>query len=122
MVVRPAVQGGIGPARTTRRPPWRRSAPDSVRGWLAPLFNERNEAVRIMIRNLIRDAHLSGTKVGICGQAPSDYPDFAAFLVDIGIDSISLNPDSVIKVKRRVAEQESERQPFIDELPLAYPS
>jgi pyruvate,water dikinase len=74
---------------------------------LAPLFDERNEAVRIMIRNLIHDAHDAGVKVGICGQAPSDYPDFAAFLVDIGIDSISLNPDSVIKVKRRIGEQEA---------------
>ena len=44
--------------------------------------------------------------VGICGQAPSDYPDFAAFLVREGIDSISLNPDSVVKVLRRVAETE----------------
>jgi pyruvate,water dikinase len=60
-----------------------------------------------MIRNLIHDAHDAGVKVGICGQAPSDYPDFAAFLVDIGIDSISLNPDSVIKVKRRIGEQEA---------------
>lgn len=74
---------------------------------LAPLFDERNEAVRIMIRNLIHEAHDAGAKVGICGQAPSDYPDFAAFLVDIGIDSISLNPDSVIKVKRRIGEQEA---------------
>jgi pyruvate,water dikinase len=44
--------------------------------------------------------------VGICGQAPSDYPEFAAFLVEVGIDSISLNPDSVIQVKQRVAEAE----------------
>jgi pyruvate,water dikinase len=45
--------------------------------------------------------------VGICGQAPSDYPDFAAFLVERGIDSISLNPDSVITVKKRIAEAEN---------------
>jgi pyruvate,water dikinase len=45
--------------------------------------------------------------VGICGQAPSDYPEFAAFLVEEGIDSISLNPDSVIKVKKQVAETET---------------
>ena len=61
-----------------------------------------------MIRTLIRTAHESGVKVGICGQAPSDYPDFAAFLVEEGIDSISLNPDSVIGVLRRVAEVEKE--------------
>jgi pyruvate,water dikinase len=74
---------------------------------LAPLFDERNEAVKIMITKLINDAHEVGAKVGICGQAPSDYPEFAAFLVDIGIDSISLNPDSVIKVRRRISEQEA---------------
>jgi len=73
---------------------------------LAPLFDERNEAVKIMIRNLIHEAHLANRKVGICGQAPSDYPDFAAFLVESGIDSISLNPDSVIKTKRRVSTEE----------------
>jgi pyruvate,water dikinase len=59
-----------------------------------------------MIRSLIRSAKKSGTKVGICGQAPSDYPDFAAFLVGEGIDSISLNPDSVIATLRRVAQAE----------------
>jgi pyruvate,water dikinase len=60
-----------------------------------------------MIRNLIRDAHEVGSKVGICGQAPSDYPEFSAFLVEAGIDSISLNPDSIIKMKWVVARQES---------------
>jgi pyruvate,water dikinase len=74
---------------------------------LAPLFDERNEAVKILIRDLIHDAHEVGSKVGICGQAPSDYPDFAAFLVDTGIDSISLNPDSVIRTRRRIAEEEA---------------
>jgi pyruvate, water dikinase len=73
---------------------------------LAPLFDERNEAVMIMIRDLIASAHKAGSKVGICGQAPSDYPEFAAFLVQQGIDSISLNPDSILKVKVRVAEEE----------------
>jgi pyruvate,water dikinase len=74
---------------------------------LAPLFDERNESIKIMIRNLIHTAHNSGTKVGICGQAPSDYPEFAAFLVHEGIDSISLNPDSVVKVKERIAQEEA---------------
>jgi len=73
---------------------------------LADLFDERNEAVKKEIRRLIEAAHKKQTKVGICGQAPSDYPDFAAFLVEEGIDSISLNPDSVIEVKKRVAEVE----------------
>jgi pyruvate,water dikinase len=56
-----------------------------------------------MISGLITTAHKAGRKVGICGQAPSDYPDFAKFLVENGIDSISLNPDSVVKTKRLVA-------------------
>ncbi len=77
---------------------------------LAPLFDERNEAVKMMIRQVIKSAHKKGRKVGICGQAPSDYPDFAAFLVQTGIDSISLNPDSVIQVKYRIAEEEAKRQ------------
>jgi pyruvate,water dikinase len=74
---------------------------------LSELFDERDEAVTRMIRSLITSAHLAGRKVGICGQAPSDYPDFAEFLVSCGIDSISLNPDSVIKVIRQVAEAEA---------------
>jgi pyruvate,water dikinase len=73
---------------------------------LSTLFDERNDAVKLMIRNLITTAHQAGVKVGICGQAPSDYPDFAAFLVEAGIDSISLNPDSIVNVKHRVAEEE----------------
>jgi pyruvate,water dikinase len=74
---------------------------------LSELFDERDEAVTRMIRSLITSAHQAGRPVGICGQAPSDYPDFAEFLVACGIDSISLNPDSVIKVKRRVAAAEA---------------
>ena len=70
---------------------------------LSYLFDERNEAVKKMIASLIATAHKAGRKVGICGQAPSDYPDFAKFLVENGIDSISLNPDSVVKTKRLVA-------------------
>lgn len=58
-----------------------------------------------MVADLIRTAHEHETKVGICGQAPSDYPEFAAFLVEQDIDSMSLNPDSVIEVRRRVAER-----------------
>ena len=75
---------------------------------LAPIFDERNEAVKRMIADLIERAHAAGRKVGICGQAPSDYPDYAPFLVRLGIDSISLNPDSVIGVVQRVAEVERE--------------
>ena len=74
---------------------------------IAQLFDERNEAVKDQIRTLIEAAHAADTPVGICGQAPSDYPEFADFLVEAGIDSISLNPDSVVAVKKRVAEAES---------------
>lgn len=73
---------------------------------LKALFDERNEAVKRMIRSLIETAHRSGVKVGLCGQAPSDYPEFAEFLVEAGIDSISLNPDSVLPVIPHVAKAE----------------
>jgi pyruvate,water dikinase len=73
---------------------------------LAPLFDENNEAVKRMISELIEKAHKKGRKVGICGQAPSDYPDFAEFLVREGIDSISLNPDSVVDVITYIAKAE----------------
>ena len=64
---------------------------------VAPIFDERNPAVKALISQVIRAAKKKGRKIGICGQAPSDYPEFAEFLVQEGIDSISLNPDSVIK-------------------------
>ena len=83
---------------------------DRDSGELAHLFDERNLAVKRAIRHLINTAKQKGRKVGICGQGPSDYPDFAAFLVEAGIDSMSLNPDSVIRVKRRVAEAEALHQ------------
>ena len=73
---------------------------------LKELFDERNDAITRTISTLLETAQKTQTPVGICGQAPSDYPDFAAFLVEHGISSISLNPDSVIKVINRVAEQE----------------
>jgi pyruvate,water dikinase len=73
---------------------------------LAHLFDERNDAVRQMISSVIRTAHEQGRKVGLCGQAPSDHPEFAAFLVHAGIDSISVNPDSFLNVKQAVAQAE----------------
>jgi len=73
---------------------------------LSGLFDERNPAVKTMIRQLIEIAHEENTEIGICGQAPSDYPEFAEFLVEAGIDTISLNPDTVIETKGRVAESE----------------
>jgi pyruvate,water dikinase len=73
---------------------------------LAALFDERDEAVERMITEAIHKAHAAGIKIGICGQGPSNYPDFAAFLVGEGIDSISLNPDSFLKTVRIIAETE----------------
>jgi pyruvate,water dikinase len=73
---------------------------------LAGLFDEQNEAVRWMIRRVIAEAHAVGAKVGLCGQAPSNHPEFAAFLVECGIDSISVSPDSFIAVKHSVAAAE----------------
>ncbi len=73
---------------------------------LAPLFDERDPAVERLIADLIPRAHAAGAKVGICGQAPSNYPEFARFLVEQGIDTISLNPDSFVKTLKVVAEVE----------------
>ncbi len=73
---------------------------------LAGLFDEQDEAVKWMIRRVIVTAHESRTKVGLCGQAPSDHPEFAAFLVHCAIDSISVSPDSFVAVKRSVAAAE----------------
>jgi len=70
------------------------------------LFNENNEAVQQLIRSLIEVAHEEGVKVGLCGQAPSDYPQFARFLVECGIDSISFNPDAMIRGIGNIAEAE----------------
>ncbi len=78
---------------------------DSAR--LAALFDERNPAVTRSIESLISDAHASGRKVGLCGQRPSDDPSFAEFLVDAGIDSISVTPDAFLGVKANVAEAEA---------------
>lgn len=76
---------------------------------LAGLFDERDEAVKWMIRSVIEEAHKAGAKVGLCGQAPSDHPEFAEFLVGCGIDSVSVSPDSFVAVKQRVAKAEAER-------------
>ena len=73
---------------------------------LARLFDERSEAVKRFVAEAIRGAHAAGVKIGICGQAPSNYPEFAGFLVEQGIDSISLNPDSFVAAARHVAQTE----------------
>ncbi|MCX6766876.1 MAG: phosphoenolpyruvate synthase [Candidatus Moranbacteria bacterium] len=77
---------------------------DSVK--VAHVYDERNEAVKELIRQVIEKAHKSRRKVGICGQAPSDFLDFAKFLVEEKIDSISLNPDTVIKTMMEIGKME----------------
>jgi pyruvate,water dikinase len=76
---------------------------------LAPLFDEQDEAVKWMIENVIREAQKAGAKVGLCGQAPSDHPEFAEFLVRCRIDSMSVSPDSFVAVKEHVAAAEANR-------------
>ncbi|MEO7099646.1 MAG: phosphoenolpyruvate synthase [Luteolibacter sp.] len=73
---------------------------------IEPLFDEQNLAVKTMIAQVIAVCRRKGRKIGICGQAPSDYPDFARFLVEEGIDSISLNPDTVLKTTLAIIEKE----------------
>ncbi len=70
------------------------------------VFDERNDAVKRMVASAIETAKKNKRKIGICGQAPSDFPEFAEFLVECGIDSISLNPDSVIKTIMLVDKKE----------------
>ena len=64
---------------------------------MAHVYDENNEAVKVLIREAVRVAKAKGVKIGLCGQAPSDYPEFARFLVETGIDSISLAPDTIVK-------------------------
>jgi pyruvate,water dikinase len=73
---------------------------------VAHIFDERNQAVKSMIASVITVANAKGRKIGICGQAPSDYPEFAKFLVEQAIDSISLNPDAVMKTTAMILELE----------------
>jgi pyruvate,water dikinase len=75
---------------------------------VAHLYDERNPAVKRMIAQLIQTAKECGVKVGICGQGPSDHPDFAQFLVEQGIDSVSVTPDSVIKTIKAIHAVEQE--------------
>jgi pyruvate,water dikinase len=64
---------------------------------ISDLFSEQNEAVKDMIESVIVKAKEAGVKIGLCGQGPSDFPEFAKFLVEQGIDSISFNPDALLK-------------------------
>ncbi|UCH08281.1 MAG: phosphoenolpyruvate synthase [Deltaproteobacteria bacterium] len=72
------------------------------------IFDERDEAVKALVKEVITVAKRRGRKIGICGQAPSDFPEFATFLVECGIDSISLIPDTVVKTRLAIAKKEEE--------------
>lgn len=73
---------------------------------VAHIYNENNEAVKELIKHVITVAHKTGTKIGLCGQAPSDYPEFAEFLVEQGIDSISLAPDTIVQTTIKLKQTE----------------
>jgi pyruvate,water dikinase len=73
---------------------------------VSDLFSERNAAPMWMIKTVIQKAKQAGVKIGLCGQAPSDYPEFAQFLVEQGIDSISFNPDALLKGIENMAKAE----------------
>ena len=75
---------------------------------VAHIFDERNDAVKSLVKSVIDTAKRRGKKIGICGQAPSDFPEFATFLVECGIDSMSLIPDTAIKTRLKVADKEKE--------------
>ena len=79
------------------------------------IFDERNQAVKDMVKQVIDVARRRGRKIGICGQAPSDFPEFATFLVECGIDSISLIPDTVVKTRLAIAKKEEELGIKVDE-------
>ncbi len=78
---------------------------DRDSGLIAHLFDERNEAVKVLLSNAIKACKAQGKYIGICGQGPSDHPDFAQWLMEQGIDSVSLNPDSVLETWLFLAEQ-----------------
>ena len=80
---------------------------DRESSYVAHIFDERNEAVKRMLKMAIEACKKEGKYIGICGQAPSDYPEITEFLVRCGIDSISLNPDSVIKMWQLVLKLEN---------------
>ena len=79
---------------------------------ISHIFDERNDAVKQSIKHVIGQARESGRKIGICGQAPSDYPEFARFLVEAGIDSISLIPDTVIETTLAILDEEKQLKRF----------
>jgi pyruvate,water dikinase len=81
---------------------------DRDAGQLTHIANENNDAVKELVREVVKKCRSRGKYIGICGQAPSDFPEFAEFLVDAGIESMSLNPDTVVKTLERIAEKEKQ--------------
>ncbi|MBW2964696.1 phosphoenolpyruvate synthase, partial [Candidatus Woesearchaeota archaeon] len=75
---------------------------------VSSIYDERNAAVKKLVKEVIEVANRKGKYIGICGQAPSDFPDFATFLVEAGIHSMSLNPDTVVKTTVAIAQKEKE--------------
>ncbi|HJU26952.1 MAG TPA: putative PEP-binding protein, partial [Rhodanobacteraceae bacterium] len=80
---------------------------DRDSGVIAHLFDERNDAVKKLLSMAIRTARAKGKYVGICGQGPSDHPDLAEWLMDQGIESVSLNPDTVVDTWLRLAKKKA---------------
>ena len=77
-------------------------------GIVSGITNEKDESVKKLIAQVVKRCNERGKYIGICGQAPSDFPDFAQFLVEQGIQSMSLNPDTIIKTLLAVAEKEKQ--------------
>src|SRR4029078_6183135 len=92
---------------------------DRDSGTVAHLFDERDDAVRDLIAQAIDAAHEAGKPIGICGQAPSDYPDFTRWLVERGISSISLNPDTAIKTTFLIAHAEAQPETLARETEIS---
>lgn len=80
---------------------------DSDSAIISDLFNDQNEAGKEMIASMISKAKDGGVNIGLCGQGPSDFPEFAKFLVEQGIDSISFNPDALLKRMENISQAES---------------
>jgi pyruvate,water dikinase len=76
---------------------------------VADLFDENNDALKYLLGSVIKEAKKAGKKIGLCGQAPSDYPEFAGFLVEQGIDSISFNPDALLRGIENISRAENEK-------------
>ncbi|MEX1238913.1 MAG: phosphoenolpyruvate synthase [Cyclobacteriaceae bacterium] len=81
---------------------------------VSDLFDENDDSVKMQIRHVIEEAHKAGVEVGLCGQAPSDYPEFAKFLVECGIDSISFNPDAFIRGITNIVEAEGDLKEIVE--------